>query len=167
MAAAAGCAGNIAETRQARAAGEWNVRLPTSASPVASFGYGRGGNATPAPEVSAEPTLLASAAPQRERSRVQPHSVVRAASTPAPAPMPAPNATVVAQTEAPNIAAPAATESVSQPVQFAAADPSVQQRYGARQASKLEKFKGGDLIVIGAGTLVIVLIVVLLLVLLI
>jgi hypothetical protein len=165
IAAAAGCAGNIAETRDSRAAGEWNVRLPTSASPVASFGYGRGGNSTPAPQLNPEPQpLMASATtPRRERPHAQPQPVVRTA----PAPKSEASTTVLAQAETPTVAAPAAPAAVSQPVEVAQADPSLQQRYGSRQARKLEQFKGGDLIVIGAGTLVIVLIVVLLLVLLI
>jgi cobalamin biosynthesis Mg chelatase CobN len=69
--------------------------------------------------------------------------------------------------------APAQTDVSSEPVggapvELALADTSAEQRYGEREAQsrKLENYRGGDVLVIGVSTLVVVLLVVLLIVLL-
>jgi hypothetical protein len=160
VAVAAGCASNVAETRQPRGVGVWNFRLPSTPSAVAGLAYGRGGNATPAPAESS-PLLAAKTAPENakpvEHARVVVHH--RATSV-----EPLPSLPVV---DAAPIAPPVAK---TEPVQLAQADTKLADRYGQREAESrtLERFKGGDVVVIGitSGALVIVLLVVLLILLL-
>jgi hypothetical protein len=151
--AAVGCAGNIPNTRQGQAAGEWRFRLPTSSSPVGALAYGRGGSSAARADVQEQPQLAVAEAhktPAHSAVRhVAPAALHEIATNPAPQPTAAP---VV----------------VSEPVQLAQAEPSADQRYGERQADAktLDKFKGGDVIVIGAGALLLILVVVLLVLLL-
>jgi hypothetical protein len=94
----------------------------------------------------------------------QPVRIQRAAATRTPAAQPA-LATAVETTPAPELNSPA---QAAEPVQLASSEVSPDQRYGQRQAEskKLEQYRGGDAIVIGAGTLVVILLVVILLILL-
>jgi hypothetical protein len=153
-----GCAGSLPEARNVRAAGEWSVRLPANASPVAALAYGRGGSATPAafafePASSeAQPQLAAVAAPKtvkHVRPALRANKPVLLAS---------------ASQQPPTAAAPSAAPEP----QLAQADSSELSRYAGRQASaqKLEQFKAGDAIVIGVSSAVVVVLIVLLIILL-
>jgi hypothetical protein len=158
--AAVGCAGNIPDTRQARAAGEWRFRLPTTQSAVGGLAYGRGGSSEPAVSAPDSQPLMASA--NASKTTVHVAHVRRTNAAPVAAPTPA--LTDPASTSQPNAAPIAASE----PVQVAQADTNPEQRYGERETAskKLETFRGGDAIVIGAGTLVVVLLIVILVLLL-
>ncbi|HEY2732579.1 MAG TPA: hypothetical protein VGI70_01270, partial [Polyangiales bacterium] len=158
VSAAIGCAGNIPQTHDIRAAGEWRFHLPQTRSALGDLAYGRGGNSTPAAISAADQSLLA------ENTLKQPASAPRAVhraqhAAKQPEALPA-----IPEAVEPPAAAPTPSE---QPVQLAQAD-QAEQRYQQREsASKpLEKYRGGDAIVIGAGTLVVVLLIVILVLLL-
>ncbi|MET0384692.1 MAG: hypothetical protein ABW321_01975 [Polyangiales bacterium] len=170
LTAAAGCAGQIPETQHGRAAGEWQVHLPSSDSAVHGLAYGRGGSSTPA-----EPVVLASlddvlrADPQVASERAAKRSVRHKAPA---APTGAPVAPTQESAPAKPISAP--PPAAKQPIQLAMADTSMtadtsaEARYAERetQSRQQEQFRGGDAIVIGAGTLVVILLIVLLVLLL-
>jgi hypothetical protein len=164
MTAAWGCAGQLPNVREGRAAGEWQVRLPTSSSPVGALAYGSGGSSTPADMIApeSEPQLAAAKvmtpAPRITHKIAAPKAAIAMASAPVVAPQPE-SQPVVAPESQPQAA----------PVQLAQAESKPEQRYAEREAAaqSLEQYKAGDAIVIGAGTLVVVLLIVLLVVLLI
>jgi hypothetical protein len=154
--AAVGCAANIPDTRDARAAGYWQARLPTTPSTFGKLAYGSGGSAEPArvSEPASQP-LMATATPavvKHEQRHVR-RPVVSAPTA------------VATQTELPV----AKTKPAEPPVMLASkAEPNAERRYGEREAAtkKLQDFRGGDAIVISAGALVIVLLIVILVLLL-
>lgn len=164
LTAAMGCAGNIQDARPARGVGEWTFRLPDTKSSIHELAYGRGGNSTPA----AQPVLASADMPKSTQQRALPHHPRQHAVAAAPAPAQLPSHPEQAEQAAePAHVEPAATQ---EPTQLALADTGADQRYGAREAEsrELQKFKGGDGVVIGvsAGALVVVLLIVLLILLL-
>jgi hypothetical protein len=164
--AAAGCAANLPETRQGRAAGEWQFHLPTTRSPIGGLAFGRGGSAVPADRAvtNEQPNqpLMAAAVPAKSTARTQRVRHMQAAPiVPAPAPV---------NTDGDNREPPAvAPTTAPAPVQLAQAEPTSEQRYGQREARspKLEQFRGGDaVVVISASALLVVLLIVILILLL-
>jgi len=159
--AAVGCASNVPQARDGRAAGEWRFRLPATQSPYGAMALGRGGSSEPS-QLQEDRPLLASAQPMPKHV-ARPARVQRSV---------APIHTAAAQPSAPaeTVPAPVVNSPVQakEPVQLAANDTSAEQRYGQREAEskKQEQYRGGDAIVIGAGTLVVILLIVILLILL-
>jgi hypothetical protein len=142
--AASGCAANLTAARSGRAAGQWSVQLPSNDTSVARLAYGRHGNSEPA-AVSGTDLPAATKTPRlAPKHALQPAAKLLAVTS-----------TTAGSSHA---AAPAKTE----PVQLAMADTSAEQRYSARQSRQLERFKGGDAIVIGVSTVLIALLVLLL-----
>lgn len=164
---ASGCAAGISNQPHGRGAGEWSVTLPTAPSYSQGLAYGKGGSPLPDTWVSLDDVLQPAVADARSVSPKK--KVVRKHVA---EPQPTSNAPESQQTPATPVApAPASTERTelamaeTTPV---AADATMLNRYAERQSQSQDqqKFAGGDAIVIGAGTLVVVLLVVLLLVLL-
>lgn len=157
VSAAIGCAANVPEARDARAAGVWEARLPTTPSTFGKLAYGSGGSSEPARivEADAQP-MLATAAPVTKH--------VRRASHPEKTPV-APAMT--AKSDEPLPAAKLAAPEF--PVMLASnTDGAAQSRYAEREAAtpKLQEYRGGDAIIISASALVIVLLIVVLILLL-
>jgi hypothetical protein len=166
MAASVGCAGNIPTTRHGVAAGEWNMRLPTTRSTIGGLAYGEGGNSERAAAVAAEPAPLIAAAKVDNRAKLAPrHTRAAAPSIASAAFVPSEEQKPSAEPAPTSVTTPVATQ---QPVMLAQADDDPSQRYSGRQAQsrQLEQYKGGDAIVITAGALVVVLLIVLLILLL-
>jgi hypothetical protein len=163
--AAVGCAANLPETRQGRAAGEWQFHLPATRSAIGGLAFGSGGSAVPADRAAKQEQpvqpLIAAAVPAKSTPRVQ---RVRHAPAPPVAPVPAPLDTD--DSREPPAAAP--TTTAPAPMQLAQAEASPEQRYREREATtpKLEQFRGGDAIVISVSALLIVLLIVILILLL-
>lgn len=160
VAAATGCAGNISESRHGIAAGQWNVRLPTAQSPVASLAYGKGGNAQPAAAADAAQLPLLAAAPLQKRAQ----PVVRRSQAAVPTAVTEPVPPQVEEQLSPAAPQPSASEAVM----LAQADEAADQRYSQRQANsrQLENYKGGDAIVITAGAVLVIALIVILILLL-
>jgi hypothetical protein len=152
--AAMGCASNVPTPKDGRAAGEWRYRLPATSSPYGQLALGRGGSSEPA-RLEADQPLLAAAQPTPKHV-ARPVHVQRVAAQP-----------VLPAVETAPAAEPSSPAQVSEPIQLAQNEVSPEQRYAQRQSEskQLEKYKGGDAIVIGAGTLVVILLVVILLIL--
>jgi hypothetical protein len=164
--AAVGCAANLPETRQGRAAGEWQFHLPATRSSIGGLAFGSGGSAVPADRAAKQeqpvPPLVAAAVPAKSTPRVQ---RVRHVPAPPVAPEPAPAPLDTDDSREPPAAAPTTAPA---PVQLAQAEASPEQRYREREATtpKLEQFRGGDAIVISVSALLIVLLIVILILLL-
>jgi len=155
--AAVGCAANIPDTRDARAAGYWQARLPTTPSTFGKLAYGSGGSSEPArvSEPASQP-LMATATPAVKHERKRP-----VLATPAPT-------LVATQTESQQFPV-AKTKPAEPPVMLASnTEPNAEQRYGEREAAtkKLQDFRGGDAVVITGGALLVVLLIVILVLLL-
>jgi hypothetical protein len=163
--AAVGCATTNTK-HHGLGAGQWEARLPTTASPIDELAYGKGGSSEPADSsldglddpnavlALATPAPLAKLAPHKAQHRVLPKAKLALASQPAAAATPEP------------VAAPAPQPMAAQPVLLAQNDSA--SRYAAREqrAQKQQDFRGGDAIVITAGTLVVILLIVILILLL-
>lgn len=151
--AAIGCAANIPQTRDARAAGEWQARLPTTPSTFGKLAYGSGGSSEPSRVVEPESQPLMATATQTKKLAKSAKLTPRVAAKPAqPEPLPA-----------------AKVAPVEPPVLLASnAEPDPQQRYAEREnkAQKLQEYRGGDAVVISGSVLLIVLLVVILVLLL-
>jgi hypothetical protein len=161
--AAVGCAANLPETRQGRAAGQWQFHLPETRSSIGALAFGKGGSAVPAGRAVAEQPdqpLMAAAVPVKSAAHVQ--RVRHAAPAPV-VPEAAPKATD--ESEQPPAVAPTTAPA---PVQLAQAEATPEQRYRERETTtpKLEQFRGGDAIVISVSALLIVLLIVILILLL-
>jgi hypothetical protein len=162
--AAIGCAANLPETRQGRAAGEWQFHLPATRSSIGGLAFGSGGGSVPADRAAAheqpDQPLIAAAVPAKSTPRVQRARHV------SPPPL-LPEAAPVDTHDSPEPPAAAPTTAPA-PVQLAQAEPSPEQRYREREAitPKLEQFRGGDAIVISVSALLIVLLIVILILLL-
>jgi len=157
--AAIGCAGSLPEMRHGRAAGEWQVRLPSTPSTFGKLALGTGGNAQPATVREPDATQLLAAnkpaAKKHASSRIPQPSAPAVTAETAPA-SPSPEPMLIAkQAEAP-------TQLASN------TEPNPGQRYAQREADsrKLQEFRGGDAIIISASALVIVLLIVVLILLL-
>jgi hypothetical protein len=162
--AAVGCAEAVTQPRDARAAGEWRFHLPTTPSPIDELAYGvPGGSGSAIPNTDDELLELAVAPkPQPVQHAMRAHKAAPAKPAPQPqlaanpAPAPALDAARVVETKPELVAqnAPAAQQA--------------EQRYAQRAQSsqQLEKFRGGDAIIISAGALVIILLFVILILLL-
>lgn len=156
---ASGCAAGISNQPHGRAAGEWSVTLPSVASYSQGLAYGRGGSAARV-EQDVDALLLADAYMPRladDHTKKKPvQRKPRADQAPRVTPRPAP--------QQPVIPAPSRTERT----EVALATPAELGRYEARQeqSQTQQKFAGGDAIVIGASTLVLVILIVLLVLLL-
>jgi hypothetical protein len=166
--AAVGCATTNTK-HHGLGAGQWEARLPTTASPIHELAYGKGGSSEPAdlsldglddpntvlaPATPAPLARLAKAAPHKAQHRVLPKQTLALATQPTAAATPEP------------VAAPAPQPMAAQPIVLAQNDTT--SRYAAReqQAQKQQEFRGGDAIVITAGTLVVILLIVILILLL-
>ena len=160
--AAVGCASNVPRPRDGRAAGEWRFRLPTTQSPYGALAFGRGGSSEPAALRDEQPSLAAAQPVAKHVARPirAQHSVTALRAVAAQ-----PSATPSESARAPELTTPLRE---AQPIQLAANDLTPEQRYAERdaQSQKQEQYRGGDAIVIGAGTLVVVLLIVILLILL-
>jgi hypothetical protein len=159
VSAAIGCAANVPEARDARAAGVWEARLPTTPSTFGKLAYGSGGSSEPARivEADAQP-MLATAAPVTKH--------VRRASHPEKTPV-AP--AMAAKSDEPESLPAAKVTAPEAPVMLASnTDGAAQSRYAEREAAtpKLQEYRGGDAIIISASALVIVLLIVVLILLL-
>jgi hypothetical protein len=157
--AAVGCAANIPDTRDARAAGYWQARLPTTPSTFGKLAYGTGGSSEPArvSEPASQPLMATATAAVRKHKHVQ--SPVLA--TPAP--------TAVAAKTVSDPLPVAKTTPAEPPVMVATnTAPDAERRYGQREAEtkKLQEFRGGDAVVITGGALLVVLLIVILVLLL-
>jgi hypothetical protein len=158
--AASGCATAGSEAAHGLGAGQWQVRMPTSPSPIQELAYGHGGSATAvlddaladldAIAPAQQPMAAAKAHPKPVPSRVAlaPSIVQPTAASAEPAPV------------------AAAPQAVREPELLASND--LDSRYAQRetQASEQQKFRGGDAIVISAGAIVVVLLIVILILLL-
>lgn len=159
---ASGCAAGMGYQPHGRAAGEWSVTLPSVASYSQGLAYGRGGTAARV-EDDVDALLLADAympqvAADRGAKRPTQQRKPRADHTP-------PASTVPAQpTPAPVVPASTRTERT----EVALNDQAALGRYEVREAQSQtqQRFAGGDAIVIGASTLVLVILIVLLVLLL-
>lgn len=170
--AAGGCATGVSETRHGLGVGYWQMRMPTTASPIHELAYGRDGSSRPALEgldtatpdavLQPQPVLqplaapIAKAKPAATQRRAPALALAKAVEE-QPAEQPA-LATLANEVTT----APAATQSTQLAVNDAGS------RYAQResQASEQQKFRGGDAIVISAGAIVIVLLIVVLILLL-
>jgi cobalamin biosynthesis Mg chelatase CobN len=155
-AAASGCASTGAETQHGLGVGQWQVHMPTTASPIQELAYGAGGyggSARPALATVSEP--LAAAKPKAKAAR--PRVAVAVAE---PQQVAAREPLAVAEP------LPSAVAETTQPTLLASNDQD--NRYAQReaQASEQQKFRGGDAIVISAGAIVVVLLIVILILLL-
>lgn len=170
--AAVGCATTNTDLKHGIGAGQWEARLPTTASPIHELAYGRGGSSQPADVSLAElgdpaellTPAVAAKTDAEVRRIIKSKSLKRSApanelalSTPDPAP--------AADTAAPPSPEPA------QPQAAAAvllAENDTHDRYAQReqQSKPQQQFRGGDAIVISAGALVVVLLIVILILLL-
>jgi cobalamin biosynthesis Mg chelatase CobN len=171
---ASGCAAGISSHPHGRGAGEWSVSLPAAASYSQGLAYGRGGSAARVQDDSATPLFAEAYTPaaadeqprrkpvQRKRRADQAPPVSAPATPQQPQPAPAPARSM--RTEV----ADAGLQAPQERTELAMADASMLGRYESRQAQSQtqQEFKGGDAIVIGASTLVIVLLIVLLVLLL-
>jgi hypothetical protein len=161
---ASGCAAGFSNQPHGRAAGEWNVTLPSVASYSQGLAYGRGGSSARAVEADVDALLLADAYMPRvaeDQTKKKPvQRKPRADQTPPASREPAPSRTA----PEPVVPAPSRAERI----EVALADPADLGRYEARQAQSpaQQAFAGGDAIVIGASTLLIVILIVLLVLLL-
>jgi len=160
---AAGCAGGIAQAPHGRAAGEWSVTLPATRSFAQELAYGSGGLSLPEARVSQPATPLV--AEDRTHNRI-PKRVPIKRSMSQPASEPARPVETQPLPAAPVSAPVAPARSVH--TELAMAEPQEAKRYQEREASSQsqQQFRGGDAIVIGAGTVVLVLLIVLLVLLL-
>jgi hypothetical protein len=144
------CAGSLADAPHGRAAGEWSVRMPATRSPIGSLALGRGGTSAPA---------AASTAPLTTRAHVQRWTpVARPALAKVDAPREAPALPLMAANPETSLSAtlPATQESEAQ------------LRYASREQTspQQQEFRGGQILIVGLGAvLVVVLVLVLLIVL--
>jgi len=164
--AAPGCATTQGDLKHGLGAGEWQARLPTTASPIHELAYGRGGSGQASDDSLADlgnvdellhpaPIPVAQPKPKAVKHAAAPARLAANAATPEAAP-----SALIAEPAAPQPAAAA-------PVLLAEND--AHDRYASReqQAQPQQKFRGGDaVIVISATTLVVVLLIVLLILLL-
>jgi len=164
VAAAVGCASNMPDAKDARAAGEWRFRLPATPSPYGTLAYGSGGSSEPAAQLAeADDLKLVPATPaaKREPSVTRPRlASVKPQAKSLPSPKSDPQ--IVEQPVA-TAAAPAPA-----PVLLASNSAAPETRYAQREAKsqKLQEYRGGDAIVISGGVLLIVLLIVILVLLL-
>jgi hypothetical protein len=166
--ASAGCATGSQQVREQRPAGVWQVRLPASQSLLGAYAAG-GASGIAADHTSRpanidaylKPGYAKAAAPRAPlASKRAPEAIAKAPSA-APAPLVMPTA------PAPNPSVAAANA----PEQYASRTETVRgdlERYAQRdaRAERAKDFRGGDVLVISVGTLIVVLLVVLLIVLL-
>jgi hypothetical protein len=156
--AASGCA-TTGEVKHGLGAGQWQVHLPTSTSPIDELAYGRGGgNDESLADLGDLDALLRPAPSAQPTTKPKPIRHVSALKRVAENPAPAPAAV-------PEPASPPPAAAV--PVLLAEND--AHDRYASReqQAQPQQQFRGGDaVIVISASALIIVLLVVLLILLL-
>lgn len=163
--AASGCATAGWETAHGLGAGQWQVRMPTSPSPIQELAYGHGGSATAVLDDALAD--LDATNPSDVLAPSQPMAAAKAH------PKPVPSRVALA----PSIVQPTAASAEPAPVAVApqaAREPELlasndlDSRYAQRetQASEQQKFRGGDAIVISAGAIVVVLLIVILILLL-
>jgi hypothetical protein len=156
--AASGCATAGSETAHGLGAGQWQVRMPTSPSPIQELAYGHGGSAT---------AVLDDALADLDASKSQPMAAAKAHPKPVPSRVAlAPSIVQPIAASAESAPVAAAPQAVQEPELLASND--LDSRYAQRetQASEQQKFRGGDAIVISAGAIVVVLLIVILILLL-
>ncbi len=143
-----------------KAAGEWFTHMPSTPGPFGSMAYGRDGSSEAARVANRSARLDAYLKPEyRERAHALKSPRVTApapmlATKPVAPPRPALDEQVVAHAQPVSVAAPAAVSDT--------------ERYARREAvsKKQQDFKAGDVLVIGLGSLLVVVLIVVLLVLL-
>jgi hypothetical protein len=162
----AGCATGSQDVREQRAAGVWQVRLPASQSPIGL--YAAGGSSGIAAEDTNRPANIDAYLKPEYAKKVAPkaaHMSKREVMAKAPSALPSRLAT-------PAPAAPGPLVAVASPPQASASLSETArddlERYAQRdaRAERAKDFRGGDVVVISVGTLIVILLVVLLIVLL-
>lgn len=169
--AAGGCATTNSEVKHGLGVGQWQARLPTTASPIHELAYGRGGSSVGYFDDSladlgnvdellrTEPLVQTTQPKAKLAKHVAAPKRLTANDAPAKLAEPAPSEPVAAATPQPQAAEP--------PVLLAQND--ARDRYAGReqQAKEQKNFRGGDaVVVISASALLIVLLIVLLILLL-
>jgi hypothetical protein len=166
--AAVGCSHELPATRTGQAAGEWTYHLPATKGPYAQLALGSGGSSEAAKSSDADvadalASLDRSSRPARKPIAVHEKSQPMAANEPARAQAAPVLATDTLPSERVTTPAPSQALASVGPAQAEA-----QQRYATRAVKdqKLERYKGGDAIVISAGALIVILLIVVLILLL-
>lgn len=167
--AASGCATAGTESRHGLGVGEWQARLPTTASPIHELAYGRGGSSLASADTldldldTPDDVLL----PSTTKVAVAKPAAKPTARRAVVAKMDAPVAPEAAQPQLAAVAQPEAQLATdAAPVLLASNDADARYAQRETKAEEQQKFRGGDAIVISAGAVVIVLLIVILILLL-